>query len=386
MKQHVGAPSRPIVSVGQKLKKGELIATFEGLGAYIHSSVYGEVLEVNNEFVKITLDEIQEEEYVKIKETDNYLETIKEAGIVGAGGAGFPAHVKYNVDLKGGFVILNAAECEPILAHNMKVLLENPDKIVRGIKYAMEITKANKGYIAIKPKHIDEIVALLKAIKNEPNIKIKFLQDMYPSGDERVIIREVLGVELEPGQLPISVNALVSNVETIKRIVEAIECRKPVIAKDFTVGGRLNYTQERAKVYLDEPIGMPVSYYIEDCGGYVNPHGEIVLGGPFTGKRGMEESTITKVLGGIFVSMPAIKNSKKFGILACECGAMEERLREIVSSMEGDIVAEEKCKRMTEVNGRFRCEKPGCCPGQAEKVLKLRSKGAQAILIGTCEE
>ncbi len=386
MKQHVGAPSKPIVNLGEKVKKGQLIGTFEGLGAYIHSSVYGEVIEVNEKFIKIAMDHFQPDEYVKIKDTNNNLEAIKEAGIVGAGGAGFPTHVKYNIDLKGGCVILNAAECEPVLAHNMKVLLNEPDKIVRGIKYAMEMTNASNGFIAIKPKHKNEMIAIAKVIKNEPNISIKYLPDIYPAGDERVIVREILKKELMPGALPTSVNALISNVETVKRIVEAIEDRKPVITKDFTIGGRLSYAQNSAKVFLDEPIGMPIKHYIDLCGGYVEPHGEIVLGGPFTGKHGSEESTITKVLGGVFVSMPEVNDAGKFGILACECGAMEDRLSEIVTSMGGQVVAQEKCKRMKDVNGRFRCEKPGCCPGQAESVLKLKSKGAEAIITGTCEE
>lgn len=368
------------------MKKGQLIGTFEGLGAYVHASVYGEVVEVNEKFVKIALDEEQPEEYVKIKETESYLEAIKEAGIVGAGGAGFPAHVKYNIDLKGGYVIVNAAECEPILAHNMEILLNYTEKIVQGIKYALEITNAGEAYIAIKPKHTKELITMAKAIKNEPNIHIKYLPDIYPAGDERVIVREILGVELEPGKLPTSANALISNVETIRRITEAIEERKPVITKDLTVGGRLKDTQDSAKVYLDQPIGTPIKNYIEDCGGYVEPHGEIVLGGPFTGKHGEEESTVTKVLGGIFVSMPAVKDNRKFGILACECGAIEDRLTQIAASMGGEVVASEKCKRMKEINGRFRCEKPGCCPGQAESVLKLKAKGAEAILTGTCED
>jgi proline reductase-associated electron transfer protein PrdC len=281
---------------------------------------------------------------------------------------------------------MNAAECEPVLEHNMAVIRQDPGALVRGIKYLMEITNSGKGFIAIKPKHKPEIIALGKAIKNEPCIELKYLSDIYPSGDERVIVREILDVELEPGQLPSVANVVVSNVETVKRVVQAIEDRRPVISKDLTVGGRLKDTQAGAKVFLDQPIGMPVKYYIDACGGYVEPYGEITIGGPFTGKHANEENTVTKVSGAIFVSMPFLEVNKKFGILACECGAAEPRLKELVGFMGGEIAVEERCKRMVDVGGRARCDKPGVCPGQAEKILSLKSKGAEVLLTGTCEE
>lgn len=386
LRQHVGASCKPIVEVGAEVKKGQLIAEPQGLGSNIHASVYGKVVEITDAAIMIDADENQPEEYVKIKDTETYLEAIKEAGIVGAGGAGFPTHIKLNVDLTGGYIIVNAAECEPVLGHNVEIMEENPEILIKGLKYMLDITKADKAYIAVKPKYKKAIVALGKACKDEPNIELKYLPDMYPAGDERVIIRELLDVTLVPGQLPIEAKAVVSNVETVKRIVEAIEDRKPFITKDITVGGRVNGAENHGKVFKDVPIGMPVVHYIEECGGFIKPFGEIVLGGPFTGRHGEEQSPVTKTLGGILVSMPLPKESKKLGIIACECGAQEDRLKQIASLMGAEVVAEERCKRMVEVNGRFRCDLPGICPGQAEKVLKLKSQGAEAVLIGNCED
>lgn len=382
LKQHVGLHCKPIVKLDEEVKKGQLLAIPNGLGANIHSSVYGIVKDITNNDMTIELHIDQPEEYVRIKETKSHIEAIKEAGIVGSGGAGFPAHIKLNVDLKGGYVIVNAAECEPTLSHNILVIEEQPELILRGLKYAMKITNASKGYIAIKPKHKKAIITLGKVCKNESNIEIKFLPDMYPAGDERVIIRELLKVELKPGQLPSEANALVSNVETMKNICLAIEERRPVITKDITVGGRVG----ESKVFLDAPIGYPVSHFIEKCGGYEKPYGEIVIGGPFTGKRGQEETSITKTTGGILVAMPFPEEKRKAGIIACECGAQEERLREIAAGMGTVVVAEAKCKRMTENNGRYRCDLPGICPGQAEKVLALKKQGAEIIITGTCED
>lgn len=385
LSQHVGAPCEPIVKVGDEVKRGQLIATPTGLGANIHSSVNGKVSEVNDKGIIIDALEEQSEDFVKIKDTKDNLEAIKEAGIVGSGGAGFPAHVKFNIDLDGGYFIANAAECEPLLGHNIKLIEEEPELIIRGMKYIMEIINAKKGYVGIKSKNAKAIDVLKKALKSEDNIEIKILPEIYPSGDERAIIREVIGVELEPGALPSVVDTVVSNVETIKNVTNAIELRKPVIDKDLTVVGRLEDAQEGI-VYLNVPMGYSVKKYIDLAGGYSKSHGEIVLGGPFTGKHGEEDSPIVKTLGGIIVAVSFPEENRKVGILACECGAQEDRLKEIAHGMGAEVVAETKCKRMVEVNGRWRCEKPGICPGQAETILNLKKQGAEVVLVGSCTD
>lgn len=382
LRQHVGAPCVPMVKVSDQVRRGQKIAEPNGLGAYIHSSVNGKVSEINDTEIIISGDENQSKEYLPIDDTKDFLEAIKESGIVGAGGAGFPTHVKLKTKIPGGYAIVNAAECEPVLGHNIQYIEKFASKIISGLKIVMEITDAEHGIVAIKPKHKHAINVLEKAIGKD-NIKIKFLPDLYPAGDERVIVREILGIELKPGQLPSEANAVIQNVETVKNIAFAVEDRKPVIDKDVTVGGRVRNAGD-GKTFLDVPIGYPVKKLIDSLGGYIEPHGEIVLGGPFTGKHGSEEAPVTKILGGILVAMPFPTDKRKFGILACECGAQESRLKEIVNAMGGQVVAEEKCKRMTEVNGRYRCELPGVCPGQAQTVISLRKKGAEVILTGSC--
>ncbi|RQD72275.1 MAG: proline reductase-associated electron transfer protein PrdC [Tindallia sp. MSAO_Bac2] len=383
LRQHVGAPCQPIVSVGDFVKKGQLIAKPQGLGANIHASVYGTVSEITDEIISIIPQVEQPDEYVKIRETDSMLEAIEEAGIVGAGGAGFPAHIKLKADLQAGSVIINGAECEPLLAHNLQFMEDHPQVVVRGAKYLKEITKAPIAYIAVKAKYKKAVRAIKRAASLERGIEITYLPDIYPSGDERVVVREILGVELEPGQLPLEAGTVVQNVETVKHIVNAIEKRKPFIEKDFTVAGRVKDGQ-KGKVFLDVPLGEPVGKYIQQAGGFVKPFGEITLGGPFTGSAGKEDSPIVKTLGGVLVSMPYPQESRKIGLLACECGAQEPRLREIAEAMGAEIVAEEKCKRMVEINGRYRCDKPGECPGQAETVMKMKKKGIQVLLTGSC--
>lgn len=382
LKQHVGGPCEPVVSAKDKVKRGQLIAKPNGLGANIHASANAEVVEVTESSIILeTIGEIKLDDYVKLEATDN-LELIKEAGIIGAGGAGFPSHVKFGTKVEGGYLIANAAECEPLLEHNMAMLLREPEKVLRGMKYVMEITGTAKGFVAIKPKHQKEMIAVAKACKNFPDIEVKFLPDMYPAGDERVIVREFLGIELPPGALPIEAKAVISNVETLRNVARAIEDKMPVMTKDITVAGRV----QKPQVFLDQPIGACIKDYIDDCGGYVEPHGEIVLGGPFTGKHGEENAPVVKTLGGIIVAMPFIEDHRRIGFIECECGAQYDRLAQIATDMGAEIVGSVKCKRMKEVNGRFRCELPGICPGQAEKVLELKKMGAEVVMVGTCED
>lgn len=382
LRQHVGAPCRPLVETGDSVLRGQLIAEPTGLGANIHASVTGTVQEVTKTQIIIEMADTQPDDFEKIPDTSSHLEAIEHAGVVGAGGAGFPTHVKYATKVEGGVIIANAVECEPVLGHNVKLMEQHPEVIVRGLNYLLEISGAERAYIAMKLKHRKAALALGKACKNEPNIEVKFVSDMYPAGDERVIVRELLGVELQPGELPSVANAIVSNVETIKHVVNAIELRKPYIDKDLTISGRV---QSGVKIFVDQPIGMPVSYYIEQCGGYIEPYGEIVIGGPFTGASGTEQTPLTKTTGGILVAMPFPQEPRKIGLLACECGADEDRLRAIAEAMGAEVVASAMCKRMVEHNGRYRCDLPGICPGQTEKILMMKKSGAETVIAGSCE-
>ena len=381
LRQHVGAPSRPLVKEGDSVLRGQMIAELNGLGAHIHASVAGTVVSVDDAQISIEANSEQPDTFVPLT-AETPLELIKQAGIVGAGGAGFPAHVKFAKPIPHGTVIANAAECEPLLHHNIQYIEQHPEVIVRGVQIIMDIVQADTGYIVIKTKHLKALTALGKVCKGMPNISVKILPDMYPAGDERVIVREILGTVLEPGALPSTANTVISNIETIKNIVQAVDFKRPVITKDVTVGGLV----KNPSVFLDAPIGSTVQEYIQKCGGYVEPYGELVLGGPFTGKRGTPEAVITKTLGGILIGMPFPQETRKMGIIGCECGAGIERLKEIAAGMGAQVVAETTCKRMVDVNGRLRCDLPGICPGQAEKVLYLKKNGAEVILTGTCED
>lgn len=379
LKQHVGAPAIPLVERHQTVRRGQLIAKSQGLGAQIHSSITGQVIDIQPEYIEI--DGQPEEDFIPLEGTDR-LALVEAAGIVGAGGAGFPSHVKLQTKLPGGCVIANAAECEPVLSHNITLLNNSPEMVLAGLCHVRQMVEADKAYLAIKAKH-QTVIEKLTPLQSEYDFEIFVLPDLYPSGDERVIVREILGVELAPGQLPLTAGAVIFNVETLKHIHQAIDLRKPFIDKDLTIGGRVRGAKH-GRVLLDQPLGRNIYELIEETGGFQEPYGEVLLGGPFTGQSGDGESVITKTSGAILVAMPYPKEASKLGLLVCECGASEERMRRIAQGMGADIVAVEYCKRMSDVSGRMRCELPGVCPGQTEKVLMMKKKGIQAILAGSC--
>ena len=385
LRQHIGAPATPVVKVGDSVKRGTLLAAPEKLGANVHSSVDGVVKEITEEAVIVEASEKQSGDYVKI-EGENTLDLIKAAGIVGMGGAGFPTAVKLNIDLKGGYILVNAAECEPLLEHNMKQIMEQPEKTMRGIDYCMKVTNAAKGVIAIKKKHEEEIKVLLSLQDKFPNISIHLLPDIYPMGEERAVVREVLGKLLPPTSLPSEADSVVINVETCLRIAEAIEDKKPCFLKNISVGGKLK-KGTKTQVFMDVPIGTTVGELIEMAGGIDGEYGEIVLGGPFTGHAVELSTPITKTSGGILVTEP-FKDLKgaKMGILLCACGGNLERMEDLCKKYNAVVTDVQACKQAEDVRGTLKCQNPGNCPGQAQKILHFKNAGCTDVIIGNCSD
>lgn len=386
LRQHVGAPCEPVVKAGDKVEKGTLLAAPNGLGANIFSSVYGSVLDVLEDRIIIQPDKVQKDEFVPIHE-GNHLDMVKEAGIVGMGGAGFPTGIKLGTDLKGGYILVNAVECEPGLYHNIRQIEENMDMTLKGVKYCMEISNASKAIIAIKAKNKKAVEVIREAIREEEHILIHLLPDIYPMGEERAVVRETLGKLLDPTQLPSAADAIVINVETALRVAEAIEWKKPCFCKNMTVIGKLNGGNQ-PHVYMDVPVGTSVEDMIELSGGIDGAIGEVIMGGPFTGKATSLDAPITKTTGGIIVTidLPDLHGAP-VGLLVCACGGSEERMRDICEKMHGKVVSVARCKQALEMkNGTLKCENPGNCPGQAQKCLQFKKDGSEYIIIGNCSD
>lgn len=387
LRQHVGAPCAAIVKAGDAVKKGTLIATPTGLGANIFSSVYGVVEEVTDDRIIIKPDEEQKDEFVPIEEGSK-LDMVKAAGVVGMGGAGFPTGVKLGTNLEGGYILINAAECEPGLKHNVMQIENECDKVVRGVKYCMEISNAAKAIFAIKKKNEKAVQTLKEALKDEPAISIHLLPDIYPMGEERAVVRETLGIELEPTQLPAAAKSIVINVETLARVAEAIDERKPCYSKNLTVVGKIK-GGNKPHVFMDVPVGTSVGDLIEMAGGLDDGKiGEIVMGGPFTGKATTLDAPITKTTGGIIPTMefPDLHGAT-IGLLVCACGGDEARMRDIAAKMNAKVASVARCKQAAEMkSGALKCERPGNCPGQVKNSMQFKKDKCEYIVIGNCSD
>lgn len=387
LKQHVGSPSVPTVKPKQEVLRGQCIAEPppEKLGARIHSSVSGVVDLVTSEFIVISENGNQSTDYQKIKECKSVQESVYEAGVVGAGGAGFPTHVKLKAALKEGYLIVNGVECEPGLEHNIKRLEDDPTDILKGIKYAMNAVGASKGIIGIKKKHSKAVTVVEEYITKlgfTGIMKVHMVDDIYPMGEERALIHSIFGEWIDPTNLPSSLNCVVLNVETLVNITKAVEIRKPVIDKDFTVVG--DFTDKNySTVLLDVPIGSSIKTVLN---GFkpIYEIGEYIVGGPHTGvSYNIDDAYITKMSGGVILTIPLPEYKGPVGLLVCACGANEARLRDIASKMHSEVKGVAFCKNIAE-NGK--CQTPGTCPGQAQVIMKLKSKGAKRVIIANCHD
>ena len=386
LKQNVGAPSIPLIHEGEQIQRGQLLAAKPAgaLGTYLYSSIDGKVKSITETQIIIEESNTDFQKYILLKKKLPG-ELIEEAGIVGLGGAGFPASVKLNTDFKGnGTVIVNAAECEPILSHNIERIEQEPEKILKGLKIVMDLVHASRGIVAIKGIHTNAIQSLEKSISDE-KVSVFHLENVYPMGEERALIRETLGILLSPEQLPLEASAIVINAETLLRIYEAVELKKPLIDKDMTVAGKL---KEDASIHIlkDVPIGMKVSDVLAKVGGVGPTYVELIMGGPFTGKRTSLDAPVVKTTGGIIAAEEFLPAPDKIGLLVCACGANKERLMEQAASMGSEVVGVEYCKQAKELRGNRKCENPGRCPGQVQKVMNLKNAGAKAVLISNCTD
>lgn len=252
------------------------------------------------------------------------LEKIREAGVIGAGGAGFPTHIKLNC--KAEYVLANGAECEPLLRVDRSMMEYYPDAIIEGLKTAMSVTGAKKGYICLKKKYKKAIEALEKAIKNISNIEIFKMDNYYPAGDEQQLVYDVTGRVVPTGGLPLDTGVVVNNVSTLINIASAVN-GKPVTHKCVTVTGEVS-----KPVTLNVPIGTPISTLIKAAGGPEKKEEyTLVIGGPVMGY--IEENwdaAVTKTTGGVIIfptdhkliSMKAASLEREYKMakaVCCQC-------------------------------------------------------------------
>ncbi|NLW41157.1 MAG: electron transport complex subunit RsxC [Tissierellia bacterium] len=316
--QHTGAPCEAMVKVGDSVKVGQKIGESEAfVSAPVHSSVSGTVKEIMDmpiptgltvKCVVIESDGKNElHELVRPKgkledlSSEEIIEIIREAGITGMGGASFPTHVKLSPpsDKKIDTVLINGAECEPYLTADHRVMAEEAEKVIFGLKAIMKALGVDRGVIGVEKNKPDAIKALKEASQGEENISIATLKVKYPQGDEKRLINAILGRVVPSGGLPMDVGAVVSNASTTRAIAEAILEGKPLIERVTTVTGNGIKNPKNLLV----KIGTPFKDLIEECGGFTEDSpGKIIAGGPMMGISQFSiDVPIIKGSGGILV-------------------------------------------------------------------------------------
>jgi len=295
LNQHIGAVLDAKVSVGDNVKIGDVIADSEAyLSSPVHASVSGKVIdikpffhpsgnktmaifvendykyEISDRIKPIDINDLSKEEIVKV---------IRNCGVVGMGGAGFPVHVKLSPpkEKKVTHLIVNAAECEPYLTSDHRRLLEEGEKVIKGLKICLGLFDLDKGYIAVEANKPDAIKHLKSF--NDKKIEVVSLKTKYPQGSEKHLIKAVSGREVPSGSLPVDVGAIVINVDTAYQIAETFETGMPLISRIITVAG----DSIKNPCNLEVRLGTPFDFVIKEAGGFIKEPKKILNGGPMMG-------------------------------------------------------------------------------------------------------
>ena len=315
MNMNIGAPSQPCVAKGDHVKIGQVIGEPVGfLGLPVHASVSGEVVSVEpipylseQPAMCVTIHNDFADEWVELHPLGSVetvdpaliIPAIKNAGICGLGGASFPTHVKLSIkpEQKCDYIIANGAECETHLTCDHRLMVENPVRVVDGLRAAMRAINVKEGIIAIEDNKPDAIEAMRKACQGREGVRVQVLKTKYPQGGEKQLIEAVTGRQVPSGGLPIQAGVIVMNVATCAAVADAVIGGKPLVERIVTVTGAV---REPANLRLR--IGTITEDIIGECGGFSGDVGKIVFGGAMTGMCAPNTSIPTaKATGGILV-------------------------------------------------------------------------------------
>jgi electron transport complex protein RnfC len=316
MQMHMGPPCTPCVEKGQRVLKGQLIGEPQGfLGVPIHASVSGTVLcvekhqfadsqpvlcvEIQNDYANEWVSDLHGLTEEEIENTEKFVEAVKNAGIVGMGGAAFPTHVKLTVPngKNCDTILINGVECETHITCDHRIMLEQPELVVDGLHLTMRALKVSKGIICIEDNKPEAIQAIKEVVKNYENISVLVLKTKYPQGSEKQLIQVATGREVPSCGLPIDVGVIVINASTSKAISDAIRKGLPLISRVTTVTGKVNRPSN-----LLVPVGSIFYDLIGACDGYSEEPKKILLGGCMTSPCApTEDIVVCKATGGIVV-------------------------------------------------------------------------------------
>lgn len=297
LSQHIGAPATPIVAVGDTVLRGQKIAEAGGfVSSPIYASVSGTVKAIEprrvavgdmvNSIIIESDGEMKEAEFVKTDDVtklsnEEIIGKIKEAGVVGMGGAGFPTHVKLSPKEpdKIEYIIANCAECEPYLTSDYRRMIEQPEKLVAGMKIVLQLFPKAKGVFGVEDNKPDCIAKLKELVKDEPRMEVAELMTKYPQGGERQLIYAVTKRSINSKMLPADAGCIVDNVETLVAIYNAVALGQPLMNRIFTVTG--NAVAEPQNFYIC--IGTNYQEMLDAAGGFKGDCKKMIAGGPMMG-------------------------------------------------------------------------------------------------------
>lgn len=300
MSMHIGAPCSPTVKVGDTVKVGQVIGDSDKfVSAPIHASISGKVTAVKPVKVAsgsmvnaVTIEsdgEMALSEDIKapeINSKEDFLKAVRASGLVGLGGAGFPAHVKlaFREDQGVNTLIINAAECEPYITVDHRECLDHPEDILYGVEQVKNTFGFTQAYIAIEDNKSNAFKQLLATMKehkewSDGSIQLVELKSSYPQGAEKVLIQSVTGRLVPPGKLPSDVGCVVMNVQSIGFLGRYLKTGKPLVSRSLTVDGSAIKEPRNLRV----PIGTGFDYILDYCGGFKEEPYKIISGGPMMG-------------------------------------------------------------------------------------------------------
>ena len=330
MSQHIGAPCQPLVKKGDAVTVGQKIGDNQGLCVPVHASVSGTVkavemrphtsgtlmmsVVIQNDHQKTLCPDIQPRtpEQVKALTAEQLIGIIREAGIVGMGGATFPTHVKLSGAIgKVDTVIVNAGECEPYITADDRLCQETPEKLISGLQIIMQILGLNHAHIGIEDNKPEAIEALRRELDPAGGIYLEVLPAMYPQGSEKQLIQAVTGRQVPSGALPAAVGCAVFNAATCKAIHDAVYEGMPLVKRIITVSGDICMEPKNLLV----PIGTSFNDLLEAVGHSEHPY-KVLSGGPMMGAA-QYDLAVPVIKGSNAVTILGRKN--KYAVEASRC-------------------------------------------------------------------
>ena len=375
LSQHIGAPAVPVVTKGERVLRGQKIAEAGGfVSAPIYASVSGIVktieprrvvtgdmvmsivIENDHEYKEVVYPEVKPLEEMTREEI---IECIKEAGVVGMGGAGFPTHVKLSVKNpeKIDYVIANCAECEPYLTSDYRRMLEEPDKLIEGLKVSLSLFPNAKGILAVEDNKPDCIAILKEKTIEEPRIVVTQLKTKYPQGAERQLIYATTKRKINSTMLPADVGCVVNNVDSIVAIYNAVYLRKPLMERIVTITGEAVNEPQNMRVH----IGTNYHELIEAAGGFKEEPVKIISGGPMMGFGVFELDLPTTKTASALLCLTKDEVSEMEPSACINCGrCLEVCPGRVMPSKLATLAEKYKEEEFVENDGMECCE-CGCC-------------------------